>query len=106
MNTPKPEGREPSFHSRLPDPDAERPVVDGETLYSIKDAAYATGHTVRTLQTYASHRRCERYMGPKPSKIPFNSRLWYRESDLELYLCEGVTGAPGDPNADDAKGEK
>lgn len=100
MNTPISKGKTPSFHSRLPDPNAGRPVVDGETLYSIKDTAFATGLTVRTLQTYASHRRCSRFMGPKPCKIPFNNRLWYRESDIELFLSEGFTGAPDDPNGD------
>ena len=100
MTTIVEEGKTPSFLSRLPDPKAERPVVDGENLYSIKDAAFATGLTVRTLQTYASHRRCSRFMGPKPCKIPFNNRLWYRESDIELFLSEGFTGAPGDPNGD------
>ena len=107
MNTHKYVGREPSFISLLPDPSAERPVVDGETLYPIKDAAAATGLTVRTLQCYASHRRTARaaFLGPKPSRIPFNSRLWYRQSDLELLISEGITGATGDINGDDRQSE-
>lgn len=105
MTTTPEKGKTPSFAARLPNPSAERPVVDGETLYTIKEAALATGHTVRSLQVYNSHRRCQKYLGPKPTKIPFNSRIWYRGSDIELYLSQGLTGAPGDPNADEAKGD-
>ncbi|MBY6153395.1 hypothetical protein KUV47_09250 [Vannielia litorea] len=83
-------------------PERDRPTIDGETLFSVADASDLTGLGRRTLHVYNSHRRCGLYRGPKPTKLPGLTSVFYRESDLLAYLKDGHTGAPGDPNADDA----
>lgn len=83
-----------------PIPPAAEPSFGDNDLLTTAQVADLTGHTRTTLQSYASYRRCQRFLGPKPTKVPGARVIFYRYADVRLYMETGATGAPGDPNHD------
>lgn len=66
---------------------------DPAELFTLAQASELVGLTRHTLRTYNSHRRCGRFRGPRPTKLPGTTSVFYTREDLRRYLREGFTGA-------------
>lgn len=83
-----------------PSPSEAKPVFECDQLLSIVEVADLTGHTRRTLQTYASFRRGGRYLGPRPTTVPGFHVIFYKLADVQAYLHHGLTGGPAESGAE------
>lgn len=78
MTTTSEEGKKPSF---APD-----------DLLTTSQVSELTGLSRATIHQYSSYRRCGKFLGPKPTRLPGARSLLYRFADVRRYLEEGWTG--------------
>ncbi len=98
MNIMKPQGATPSVSLLDELPARHRLVIDGETYFTVADAADLTGLSRRTIDVYNSWRRCGRHLGPRPTRMEGTRHPLYTEADLRAYMDHGWTGQPGEPH--------